>query len=176
MTALRLPASAHRAHPWKNGLGVTYTIADFPVAAGYDGVDWQVGATDIPSDCPFSDLRGLDRIFTVRAGAGVELSSVDETGAPRVQRVEPLRPHAFRGDWKTDCRLLAGPVKVFNVMTRRGMFTATLDIVRGGTAEGRAGETTIVVDLVSLDAWRLDGEGAAALAAGPQAVVRIRSA
>ena len=176
MTALRLPASAHRAHPWKNGLGVTYTIADFPVAAGYDGVDWQVGATDIPSDCPFSDLRGLDRIFTVRAGAGVELSSVDETGAPRVQRVEPLRPHAFRGDWKTDCRLLAGPVKVFNVMTRRGKFAATVEIAQSGTVDGRAGEILVAVDLGTLDAWRLDGGGRVPLAAGPQAVVRIRAA
>lgn len=176
MNALRLPASAHRAHPWKNGLGVTYTIADFPAAAGYDGVDWQVGATEIPSDCPFSDLPGLDRIFTVRAGTGVELASVDETGAQRVQRVEPLKPYAFRGDWKTGCRLLAGPVEVFNVMTRRGKFSATADVVRGGTAEGRKGEILVAVDLGTLDAWRLDGEGRVTLAAGPTAVVRIRAA
>ncbi len=172
-----LPASQHRAQPWKNGLGVSYTIADYPVAAGFDCVLWQVGATDIPSDCPFSSLPGLDRIFTVREGAGVELSSVDEAGHARVARVEPFKPYAFRGDWKTDCRLLAGPVKVFNVMTRRGRFAADVSLSTGGPLEGARDETLLAVSFPGLDAWRAEGDGGQlTLPAGTFAVVRIRPA
>ena len=159
MPATRLPATLHRAAPWKNGLGVSYTIADFPPDAGFDAVAWQVGHTDIGVDCPFSNLPGLDRQFMVIEGAGVELSCTDENGTTSVHRVEPMRgPFAFRGDWLTTCRLLDGPVKVFNVMTRRGRHAATVAVVSGlEGARPAAAETVIAVELPTLDAWILDG-------------------
>ncbi len=156
---IHLPAAQHQAQPWKNGLGVSYTIADFPQGAGFESVLWQVGHTDIRVDCPFSDLPGLDRLFMVIEGKGVELTCVDEAGRKTINRVEPLQaPFAFRGDWQTSCRLLDGPVKVFNVMTRRDRFSANVEIV-SSTSPARAapGETLIAVALPGLDAWILDG-------------------
>lgn len=177
MPPLFLPASAHRARAWKNGLGLSRAIAESPAGATLDEVAWQVSATQIGADCPFSALPGVDRVFTVTEGAGVALASVDDRGRRRDVRVPPMTPYAFRGDWTTTCRLLDGPVKVFNVMTRRGKAAAAVEIARGGALEGRAGETTVAVDLESLDAWRLDGPGPIAV---PQArtlgVVRIRPA
>lgn len=174
MPLTRLPASNHRAQPWKNGLGVSHTIADFPAAAGFDAVQWQLSWTAFGVDCPFSSLPGLDRQFTVIEGAGVELSSVEESGNARVKSVAPLSPYAFRGDWKTDCRLLGGPVKVFNVMTRRGMFSAQINLVDGAAGlRSSAGETAIAVELPSLEAWILDG---APPAFGRGILVRIRPA
>ncbi len=131
-----LPAAQHRAVPWKNGLGVAHIIAEHPQQAGFDAVRWQVGVTDIGVDCPFSSLPGFDRRFMVIAGAGVELRSTDEaTGATHHERIRLLQPpYAFSGDWRTTCRLLAGPVRVFNVMTRRGEFSAVVGHRRGRPA------------------------------------------
>lgn len=159
MTQL-LPANLHRTQRWKNGFGVSHLIADMPPGAGFDTVLWQVSVTEIERDCPFSNLPGLDRQFTVIDGAGVELASVDEaTGAASRQIVQRLRPYAFAGDWRTTCRLLDGPVRVLNVMTRRGQFTATVEIRttdRELQLAPAAGEVLVFVDLRSLDARLLD--------------------
>ena len=169
------PAARHARVPWKNGLGVSQIIAAEPPDAGYDALRWQVGSTEIAADCPFSSLPGLDRLFLVIEGAGVELSCTDESGRTTVHRVDSLRgPLAFRGDWRTSCRLLAGPVRVFNVMTRRGQFAADLFLATEGALQGDAGGTLVAVDLKNLDAWRLDSDGALALPSGNVAVVRIR--
>jgi environmental stress-induced protein Ves len=119
MPTIRLSAERYLALPWKNGLGISRTIAGFPEGAGFDDVLWQVGSTEIGADCPFSSLPGLDRQFMVIEGAGVELANVDEeTGASWRERIELLQaPYAFRGDWRTTCRLLSGPVRVLNVIT-----------------------------------------------------------
>jgi environmental stress-induced protein Ves len=177
MSTIPLPAAQRRAQPWKNGLGVSHTIAEFPQGAGFDAMEWQVGHTDIGADCPFSDLPGLDRQFMVIAGVGVELTSKDaETGAAWHERIERLQaPYAFRGDWSTQCRLLAGPVRVLNVITRRKRCAAAVDFADATELAGAAGETLIAVDLASLDAWRLDGAGSMRVPRGDVAVVRIRA-
>jgi hypothetical protein len=174
---VHLPASQHSTQPWKNGLGVSRVIAGEPAGAGFDTLLWQVGATEIGADCPFSDLPGLDRQFMVIAGVGVELTSKDaETGAAWHERIERLQaPYAFRGNWSTQCRLLAGPVRVLNVITRRKRCAAAVDFADATEIAGAAGETLIAVDLASLDAWRLDGAGSMRVPRGDVAVVRIRA-
>jgi environmental stress-induced protein Ves len=174
--AIGLPAAGHRAAPWKNGLGISYTIADSPAGASFDAIDWQIGHTAIPADCPFSDLPGLDRTFIVLEGAVVELTSVDERGIAHAARVLPLRPYAFRGDWKTDCRLVDGPARVVNIVARRGRFVADVSVSKDGRADGAPGQTLVAVDPGSLDAWRLDGAGSMDLPAAAAIVVRIREA
>jgi uncharacterized protein len=173
MPAIHLPAAKNRLQPWKNGLGVSRTIADFPQGAGFDSVLWQVGSTDIGVDCPFSDLPGLDRQFMVIEGAGVELTCVDAAGATTRKRIDqPCQPFSFRGDWRTSCRLLDGPVKVFNVMTRRGRYSAKVEIVSAlDSARASSGETLLAVALPSLDAWILDGP---ASDVGRSVLVRIK--
>lgn len=172
---MTLPAALHRAMPWRNGLGISYTIADSPRGAGFDAVDWQVSSTAIGGDCPFSDLPGLDRQFTVIEGAGVELTCTDENGKTTVNRIDaPRGPFAFRGDWRTTCRLLDGPVKVFNVMARRGKFSANVEFLSGLDAvHASPGETLIAVALPSLEAWILDGP---LPGAGRAVLVRIKAA
>ena len=159
MPAIRLPAAQHVAQPWKNGLGVSRMIAEFPRGAGFDTVLWQVGSTEIGADCPFSDLPGLDRQFMVIEGAGVELTCLDEAGRTTVNRIDTLlAPFSFRGDWRTTCRLLAGQVRVLNVITRRGEYSAAVEIVSGLDRVRKAeAETLIAVEPDSLDAWLLDG-------------------
>jgi uncharacterized protein len=175
-----LPASAHKRIPWKNGLGISQTIAGEPSGAGFDQLIWQVSSTGIVADCPFSELPQLDRQFMVMTGKGVELRSVDEHGAVHTGRVLPLEPaHAFHGDWKTTCRLLDGPVRVFNVMTRRGKAKASVELHSGASFRKAAGETVVVVDLPSLEAWIATGpdEESCPLptASSQRALVRIRA-
>jgi environmental stress-induced protein Ves len=179
--------TAHRTQPWKNGLGVSQLIAEVPWRAGFDAVLWQVSVTAIGSDCPFSNLPGLDRQFTVIEGDGVELVSVDDTtGVASRQLVQRHRvPYAFPGDWRTTCRLLGGPVRVLNIMTRRGRFDATVEIItadREIRLEKTSSEVLVAVDLHSLDTWLLDRADAEhhTVVPGPGirnvALVRIRAA
>ncbi len=120
----------YAALAWKNGLGVSQVIASQPQAAGFDTALWQVGTTSIEASCPFSDLPGLDRQFMVLEGAGAELHCRGANGDSEIRRKidEPLESFAFRGDWQTECRLLGGPVRVFNVVTRRGRYSAEVSV------------------------------------------------
>ena len=180
MALIHLPAAQHAKVPWKNGLGVSHTIATEPAGAGYDTMLWQIGGTEIAADCPFSELKGLDRLFMVTEGAGVDLTSINDAGKRWTARVEVGQAtYAFRGDWKTACRLLGGPVKVFNVMARRGKVRASVEFLVGKTMTKAAGETGIAVHLGSLDAWILSGPGAESVSIapppGPVALIRIAS-
>jgi environmental stress-induced protein Ves len=101
-------------------------------------------------------------------GMGVELTSIDDHGATRTHPVTAMRlPYAFCGDWKTDCRLLGGPVKVFNVICRRGKAAATVAFLDGKTLAKAAGEIAIAVHLASLEAWMLRGTGSESAAIEP---------
>ena len=158
MALVHLSASQHARIPWKNGLGISSVIASDPAGAGYDALLWQVAGTEIGADCPFSELRGLDRQFMVIDGDGVELTSIDEAGKTRQARVLPMRaPYPFHGDWKTSCSLLGGPVRVLNVVTRRGQVYADMDYSDDVVLVKSADETVIAVQPASLDAWMLSG-------------------
>jgi len=126
-----LRAHSHRALPWKNGLGVARIIASQPAEAGYDSLSWQVGTTSIEADCPFSSLPGLDRQFMILEGKGVELHCRAANGNQDLRQTinRPLEPFAFSGDWRTECRLLGGPVQVFNVLARREVVAALVAVL-----------------------------------------------
>lgn len=178
MAAVHLPATRHKPHPWKNGLGVSQMIVEHPEGAGFEKVLWQMSATSITRDCPFSHLAQLDRQIMVLEGGGIELNSIDDVGKAHKKRLKAMRlPYAFHGDWKTECKLIGGPVRVFNVMARRGVYDARVDFQGEKTLAGHGGETLVAVDLATLDAWMLDGEGTIELpaSAGKVAVVRIRA-
>lgn len=153
-----LPADGHKRIPWKNGLGVSQTIAGEPADADYERLRWQVSSTSIDADCPFSNHAGIDRQFMVMTGKGVELRSVDERDVLHTGTVLPLElPYAFHGDWSTTCRLLEGPVRVFNVLTRRGQAEARVEFHTGAAIRKAAGETVVAVDLPTLAAWIASG-------------------
>jgi environmental stress-induced protein Ves len=180
MPALLLPAAQHANLPWKNGLGVSRIIAAEPAGAGFDTMLWQVSGTEIGADCPFSELPGLDRLFMVTEGAGVDLTSTNDQGRTWTARVKVGQaPYAFRGGWKTSCRLLGGPVKVFNVIARRGKARASVEFLNGKTVTKAVGETALAVHLGSLDAWMLSGPEAESVSIspppGPVALIRIAS-
>ena len=145
-----LRAHSHRALPWKNGLGMARIIASQPAEAGYDSLSWQAGTTSIEADCPFSSLPGLDRQFMMLQGKGVELHCRAANGNPDLRKTidRPLEPFAFSGDWRTECRLLGGPVKVFNVLARRDVAAARVAILSPEGAATLASTTIEVFPMV----------------------------
>lgn len=121
-----LHPSAYEAQPWRNGLGTSRTVA----SAGAGGqLDWLLSLTAIERDCPFSDYRGYDRVFTPVAGHGVVLTV--DGAASRLDAND--RPFAFAGDARVDCRLIDGPVAVVNAMVRRAWGVQTVTVLHGRT-------------------------------------------
>lgn len=123
-----LKSRDYRDLAWKNGLGVSRIIAVSPDGAGYDSLHWQVSITEIGSSCPFSCLPALDRHFMMLEGRGLELECHDEASGTAIRhRIDAaLAPVAFSGDWRTECRLRDGPVRILNVVTRRGLADAVV--------------------------------------------------
>ena len=106
-----------RTMPWKNGGGEATEIAVSPADASLDVFDWRVSMARVVSNGPFSVFPGIDRNLTVLEGAGIVLEPHDST-ATRLTQNSP--PHAFPGDLPLNARLVDGPIRDLNVMTRRG--------------------------------------------------------
>ena len=126
MVRFLMPAD-YRSMPWKNGGGRTTEIAAFPPGATLDTFLWRVSLADVASDGPFSPFPGVDRTIVLLDGAGMRL----RTGPRDLELTTPFAPHDFSGDEAIDCTLLAGPVRDFNVMFRRGRARGTVAVAQG---------------------------------------------
>ncbi|CAN1524973.1 Uncharacterised protein family HutD/Ves [Rhabdaerophilaceae bacterium] len=119
MPIQRLAPQDFDAVPWKNGLGVSTTIAGacFPghVPGDWSGVIWQFGRARIATPSRFSDLTGYDRVQIVIGGSGLLLETPDALIDVRV----PFRPVRYDGGTPITSRLENGPVDVLNLIARR---------------------------------------------------------
>jgi environmental stress-induced protein Ves len=110
--------------PWKNGGGVTRTLAADP-----DG-RWRVSIADIERDGPYSRFPGYDRVSVVLSGEGVTLQG-EGVAVP----LRPREPAPFRGDDVLQSTLIGGAVRVLNLFVRRG--EAVASVTCAGVAAGR---------------------------------------
>jgi environmental stress-induced protein Ves len=115
MHLTKLVSAAYRRMPWKNGGGSTLELVQESAPDG--GFNWRLSIADVAAPGPFSTFDGIDRHIMLMEGNGMVLSFAD--AAPPVVIAKPLQPHPFRGDWQTDCRLIDGAIRDFNVMVRR---------------------------------------------------------
>ena len=124
MTGRVLRSSDYQRMPWKNGGGITTEIWK---AISPDGeMLWRLSIADVASDGPFSEFPGIDRWIMLIEGKGMELA-IDG----QVRRIaDSFEPFAFSGDARTDCRLLAGPIRDFNLMMARSYASGGLRISR----------------------------------------------
>ncbi|KAB0267709.1 HutD family protein [Microvirga brassicacearum] len=114
--------------PWKNGGGTTAEIAAFPEGSSFETFGWRISMADVESDGPFSPFPQIDRTLVVLQGNGIEL---DVNGVPyRLNRTSPKL--SFSGNDTTACKLLSGPIRDLNVMTRRGYFEHRTRILGAG--------------------------------------------
>lgn len=114
--------------PWKNGGGTTAEIAAFPVGSTLETFGWRISMADVAADGPFSSFPGIDRTLIVLDGRGIDL---DVNGVPfRLDKT--TRKLSFSGDDSTAARLVSGPIRDLNVMTRRGRFAHRTRFVESG--------------------------------------------
>jgi uncharacterized protein len=114
----------YRRVRWKNGLGWTTEIAVEPPDGEIGSEwDWRVSIAEVAADSEFSRFPGIDRSLLVLDGAGMVLD-VEGQGSFTLFADGP--PLAFSGDVATSSRLLGGPTRDFNVMTRRGVVSHAL--------------------------------------------------
>lgn len=111
-----LPEREYRRVRWKNGLGWTTEVALDPPQGEWD---WRASIATVDADSEFSRFPGVDRSLLVLEGAGMVL---DVEGQGSVTLIADGPPLAFSGDVTTSSRLVSGPTRDFNVMTRRGVF------------------------------------------------------
>ena len=142
------------AVPWKNGGGVTREIVCQPPGAGMDSFDWRVSIAHIASDGPFSAFPGIDRVITLLSGGGVHLSSAD--GQVNHRLGSPLAPFAFAGEAAIHARLLEGDCHDFNVMTRRAVCSASLQVLRSA-CDWQASSQGLFMAVQGN--WQLEGAG-----------------
>ena len=92
-----------------------------------DSFGWRISVATIAQAGPFSAFAGVDRQITLLDGDGVHLHSAD--GQINHALDQRWKPFAFSGDVALDCTLLGGRSTDFNVMTRRGEWTATVQVI-----------------------------------------------
>lgn len=121
---MRILRAADRvAAPWKNGGGVTREVAACPPGSSLDDFSWRVSLAEVQTDGPFSTFKGVDRILTVLEG---QLTlSID--GGQRIKRSSRSAPMFFAGDIPVAASVGSGTVVDLNVMTRRGVVSATVE-------------------------------------------------
>ncbi|MDI3212201.1 HutD family protein [Arthrobacter sp. AL12] len=133
-----------KAHPWRNGGGVTRELASHPAATvpqaspaaapAQDGTakdgtaaagwDWRVSIAEVSRAGDFSAYPGMDRVLTVVEGE-LLLLSVDGAEHP----LEKYRPFRFSGDAAASGALPTGDIRDLNVITRQGVFKGYTSII-----------------------------------------------
>ena len=113
-----------KAHPWRNGGGVTRELARHPLTSQDNAWDWRVSIAEVSKAGPFSVFAGMDRVLTVVDGE-LLLLSVDGAEHP----LEKYRPFRFSGDADSAGALPTGDIRDLNVITRNGAFKGYTSIV-----------------------------------------------
>lgn len=128
MAARIFSPADHHAMPWKNGLGTTREIAaartEEDLRSG--GFAWRLSIAEVTVGSPFSIFAGCDRTILLLDGDGMILDS-GEHGRHVLSR--RFAPYAFSGDWPTDCKLLGGPCRDFNVMADRRRVRTAVNVL-----------------------------------------------
>lgn len=122
MKVTHLTAVNYVRQPWKNGGGTTTELARDQTG---DRLLWRLSIADVDRSGPFSDFTGYRRIIMLLEGRGMALS-FDAMQPVVLDR--HYRPFAFDGAWRTDCRLLDGPVRDMNLIFDDARIAASVDI------------------------------------------------
>ena len=137
MHLTKLTPDQYKRMPWKNGGGMTTELLAKSPPDG-NGFLWRISIADVAMSGPFSDFSGYRRTIMLLEGNGFILKCADLAGNPkggkRLDRA--YEPYIFDGAWKTDCSLIDGPIKDFNLMVAPDRVTGGLEVhaLRSGDA------------------------------------------
>lgn len=113
----RIARSHFTQRRWLNGRGRSWDIAGEPPGARDDAFCWRVSLAEIAGDVAFSVYGPIDRVLTLIAGHGFDLTFATGAGLDVHDR---FVPHAFPGDRAAYCRVRDGPCLALNLFVRRG--------------------------------------------------------
>jgi environmental stress-induced protein Ves len=118
----------YKLTPWKNGAGVTQDVLLLPPGATQEDFDIRLSLAPIVEEGPFSSFPGIDRHITLVSDGQLSLLFGGEE-----RRLERLKPLYFDSVQAPVSHLGAGPVRVLNVMTRRGRWNAQVMAITGAS-------------------------------------------
>lgn len=165
-----LRAGDARRVPWRNGRGVTEELALAPAGATFErgNFDWRVARATVGEAGPFSAFPGFERVLVVVRGAGLRL---EHGGDAPAAIVPPLAPYRFSGEWTTTATPLDGSVTDVNVLARRGIAQAEVEVLRPVAAVpgGLPGDGDWLLHLLAggLELREAGAAGGVRLALGP---------
>ncbi|PWF63902.1 hypothetical protein CBX96_08700 [Shewanella sp. BC20] len=130
---------------WKNGGGSTKQLLIWPKGADLSNFDFRISIATISSDGPFSLFQGIDRQLCILEGEGVKLHiKGNDLGQSEEIILRPNKqPFCFSGETQIESKLLDNQILDFNVMTRRGNYTARIERIEfNGTIQIEANENS----------------------------------
>lgn len=151
MHLTKLTPERYKRMPWKNGGGMTTELLAEPKRQG-DGFLWRISIAEVAMSGPFSDFSDYLRSIMLLEGNGFILKCADAAGTvmggKRLDR--PYEPFAFDGAWATECSLIDGPIKDFNLMVDRRRMQGALQVQRlaAGAAQTITVRGTAVIHLL----------------------------
>ncbi len=114
---------------WKNGGGSTKQLLIWPKGADLSNFDFRISIATISSDGPFSLFHGIGRQLCILEGEGVKLhikgNDLGQSDEIVLRPNDP--PFCFSGETQIESKLLDNQILDFNVMTRRGNYTARIE-------------------------------------------------
>lgn len=112
----------YREMPWKNGQGSTIELAR---DAGQDLQQflWRISMADVRHDGPFSFFPARQRMLSVLDGEGIVLTFA-HTAVQQKLTAESV--YAFSGEWAVQSKLIAGPIRDFNLIYSTEHFHARM--------------------------------------------------
>jgi uncharacterized protein len=163
-----IPQSSLVEGRWRNGQGVSWEIASFK-REGASDYSWRFAKAQIDSDVPFSIYPGMDRIFMMIEGQGMDL---EFEGGKILYVHEKFVPHLFSCDVPLVCKLRGGPSLDLNLFTARGAFTSTCEVRKLRSSEKLRIQVPVTV------AYLLEGDcvlGGTNMKTGDSAVIEGQS-
>ena len=121
-----LSANDYQTMPWKNGGGVTNQLAVSSDLHPFDSLPlWRLSIATVATDGPFSLFEHYQRCIMLLQGAGMRLKFGQQDW---ISIERPLQRQLFSGAWQTDCELIDGEIRDFNLMVdqRRAVFESNV--------------------------------------------------
>lgn len=135
-----IPREDYQTKPWKNGKGTTHDILILPEGGDHASFDVRLALSPIVEKGVFSSYEGADRVITLVEGAGLDL----QFGASK-EHLAPLQSLYFDTGLAPIGTPLSGPVRVINVMARRGVWNiATCSVASSAQLKCKAADMVFI--------------------------------